>query len=536
MRRGLTSVLAVLTATAFTATARAELVDDNPAATSRAPGQVSVFIRGADGALLTSPTSRRGVRSRRGSSLGRLPGLGPRRRPAATARQLGRVRARRRPGVLYQKYVGHRERDWSGCGPPRPRDAVRTRGLGAPRQRHHRPLLARHGQRPRGGSPWVPSQAGPTVNNTQLDPMATTAAPAVVSRNTGYVDVIVRGTDDGVYVNTFQRLGLGRLGPDPRRDGRPSPRRRPPCAPSTRWRSSCARCDGRGPLGHMGRRRLVGLEDGPGRGSTPASPPSPTRRSASGCSRAAVPRWSTTSTTPASGPENGWNGWRLLHPPPAPPAASAASAVRPRSGPRDRPREARPLRRAAAARRPGAPHRRRAAGVGGGSSSSPATGGWDAQTATSGPDGRYLDAAPGRPDPQAGTCRRWAPGASSTLACASATIVRARAGVTLKASERVRPGGTVRFHGRLKGRPVPGRGKLVELQAHDGGKWRTFAQPRSRRDGRYRRRVPAAPHLRPADVPLPRPRPARDRLSVRARVLAAGRRARSLARASRAGR
>jgi len=42
------------------------------------------------------------------------------------------------------------------------------------------------------------------------------------------------------------------------------------------------------------------------------------------------------------------------------------------------------------------------------------------------------------------------------------------------------------IRGRLKGLPVPGRGKLVELQAFDGGKWRTFAQPRSRKSGRYK--------------------------------------------------
>ena len=58
--------------------------------------------------------------------------------------------------------------------------------------------------------------------------------------------------------------------------------------------------------------------------------------------------------------------------------------------------------------------------------------------------------------------------------------------MTLKATRRVRPGGKVRFRGRLKGRPVPKRGKLVELQAFDGGRWRTFAQPRSKPDGRYR--------------------------------------------------
>ncbi len=56
----------------------------------------------------------------------------------------------------------------------------------------------------------------------------------------------------------------------------------------------------------------------------------------------------------------------------------------------------------------------------------------------------------------------------------------------LRATKRVRPGGRVRFRGSLRGKPVPRRGKLVELQAFDGGKWRTFSQPRSRKDGRYK--------------------------------------------------
>ena len=44
----------------------------------------------------------------------------------------------------------------------------------------------------------------------------------------------------------------------------------------------------------------------------------------------------------------------------------------------------------------------------------------------------------------------------------------------------------MRFRGRLRGLPVPRRGKLVEIQAFDGGRWRTFALPRSHRDGRFR--------------------------------------------------
>ncbi|HEX2070342.1 MAG TPA: hypothetical protein VHF90_01685 [Thermoleophilaceae bacterium] len=48
------------------------------------------------------------------------------------------------------------------------------------------------------------------------------------------------------------------------------------------------------------------------------------------------------------------------------------------------------------------------------------------------------------------------------------------------------PGGRpVRFHGRV-GRPVPRAGKLVEVQAHFRGRWRTISVVRSRRGGRWR--------------------------------------------------
>lgn len=47
-------------------------------------------------------------------------------------------------------------------------------------------------------------------------------------------------------------------------------------------------------------------------------------------------------------------------------------------------------------------------------------------------------------------------------------------------------GGSVIFRGRLRGRPVPETGKLVELQVFTRGRWRTFAQPRaSARTGRW---------------------------------------------------
>jgi hypothetical protein len=51
-------------------------------------------------------------------------------------------------------------------------------------------------------------------------------------------------------------------------------------------------------------------------------------------------------------------------------------------------------------------------------------------------------------------------------------------------SIRVRPrrvlnGDYVTFHGRVRGRPFPVAGKLVELQVFSRRRWRTFAQPRA---------------------------------------------------------
>jgi hypothetical protein len=73
-----------------------------------------------------------------------------------------------------------------------------------------------------------------------------------------------------------------------------------------------------------------------------------------------------------------------------------------------------------------------------------------------------------------------------------------RASATLHPSRHAIPGGgTVTFRGRLRGGYVPPRGKLVELQATDRGRWRTFALVRSSRRGgfayRYRFTAGGAP-------------------------------------------
>jgi len=61
--------------------------------------------------------------------------------------------------------------------------------------------------------------------------------------------------------------------------------------------------------------------------------------------------------------------------------------------------------------------------------------------------------------------------------------LRVRASSTIHASPRtLRGDGRVRFSGRLGllGANVPRSGKLVDLQAFDGGRWRTFATARAR--------------------------------------------------------
>lgn len=83
--------------------------------------------------------------------------------------------------------------------------------------------------------------------------------------------------------------------------------------------------------------------------------------------------------------------------------------------------------------------------------------------------------------------------------------LRVKAAATLRLSPRVaRAGRTTRLVGRLRGGPVPSRGKVVELQARDRGgrKWITFRTLRTSRkgafSGRYRFRLggPASYRMR----------------------------------------
>lgn len=53
-------------------------------------------------------------------------------------------------------------------------------------------------------------------------------------------------------------------------------------------------------------------------------------------------------------------------------------------------------------------------------------------------------------------------------------------------TRRVSLRGTARFSGRVRGGFVPRRGKVIELQAYDAGRWRTFRTVRTNRAGSFK--------------------------------------------------
>jgi hypothetical protein len=72
------------------------------------------------------------------------------------------------------------------------------------------------------------------------------------------------------------------------------------------------------------------------------------------------------------------------------------------------------------------------------------------------------------------------------LACSDPVGLHVRAGATINATpRRVRAGRTARFFGHVLGVGLPPGGKLVDLQAFDAHKWRTFKTVRTDANGRY---------------------------------------------------
>jgi hypothetical protein len=78
-------------------------------------------------------------------------------------------------------------------------------------------------------------------------------------------------------------------------------------------------------------------------------------------------------------------------------------------------------------------------------------------------------------------------GTSLALPAQREVTLRVPAISTLRASRRhARNGQTVSFRGRVRSRPIPATGKLVEIQAHFRGRWRTFSTVHSDQRGRWR--------------------------------------------------
>jgi hypothetical protein len=100
-------------------------------------------------------------------------------------------------------------------------------------------------------------------------------------------------------------------------------------------------------------------------------------------------------------------------------------------------------------------------------------------------DGSFSLAVPPGPSRRLRAARRVNP-SDRYFICSKALDVRVPARSTLKASPRsLRAGGRVRLTGRLLGGRVPSRGKLVDVQARELGRWRTFATVRTSDSGAF---------------------------------------------------
>jgi hypothetical protein len=99
-----------------------------------------------------------------------------------------------------------------------------------------------------------------------------------------------------------------------------------------------------------------------------------------------------------------------------------------------------------------------------------------------GPDGSYRLTVPPGPSRSLRVAFRASP-LAGRLNCSNVVRVRVPARVTLTAKRTAKR--RYRISGRLAGGFVPARGKLVELQAYERGRWRTFGSARSSASGRY---------------------------------------------------
>jgi hypothetical protein len=104
---------------------------------------------------------------------------------------------------------------------------------------------------------------------------------------------------------------------------------------------------------------------------------------------------------------------------------------------------------------------------------------------TTAADGSFTLAVP--PGPSRRVRAGWRVNATdTTFACSRPLNIRVPARASLHASPRsLRAGGRTRLSGRLVGGRIPSRGKLIDLQAREQGRWHTFASVRTTRAGTF---------------------------------------------------
>jgi hypothetical protein len=466
MRWSAASVLALLVVLVASATARGDVVDDNPAASSRGPGEVSVFIRGPGADLQVAELSNGSFTP--WTSLGGVLTSGPGASGRTTQITDTFVRGGDN-GMWFKAWVaGSGWRGYSGLGGSvlsAPGVAYRSNGgyIDFYYRGSDNGVVARS---------YVPGSGWTAENATALAPGRTLSAPALLARTPNVLEVIVRGTDDGVYRNWWNGSAWsGWIGI--------------PGITTTHAPALARRVNGtmdlfvRTPSGGVGWSSFDGVafsawKTVPGSvDSGLAAVSDHPDRIYLFARRGTEVVWNLYDR--GAGPEQGWRGWQPLHPPPPPPGCDPA-AGRLTGHSRTVAYGKSPVVSGRVRRTDGAPMPESVVTVSSG------TGSWS-RTGIAAVSGIYKVKIPAGPT-RTLRLQAHAPGATA-LACTTATV-RTRAGVRLKASKRVRPGGRVRFRGRVLGKPIPGRGKLVELQAFDGGRWRVFATPRTNRKGTFK--------------------------------------------------
>jgi hypothetical protein len=112
------------------------------------------------------------------------------------------------------------------------------------------------------------------------------------------------------------------------------------------------------------------------------------------------------------------------------------------------------------------------------------TGNFAIGLATTGPNGRFRYVLRARRNRE--LVFRY--GGSRRIGAAIAQFrLRVRAASSIQASRlRLRNGQQVTFTGRVRSRPLPATGKLIEIQAYFRGRWRTISTVRTNRSGHWR--------------------------------------------------